>query len=116
MTSRNERRASPPAELRYARPFLAHHLRTIGDQRLRENGTAIHSLARWVENLPARHHEMRRLEAADCLLYNNGKVAMSSQSNSLLVSISDSDASIDARDHWLTRLVDTIVGSVSTYP
>ena len=108
--------ASPPLALRDARPFLAHHLRTIGDQRLHDNGPAIHALARWVENLPARHHEMHRLEAADRLLYGNGTVAVGSQTSAFLSSTSDSDATIGLRDHWLARLVDTIVDTGSAYP
>ena len=116
MTTHNARTASPPAELRDARPFLAHHLRTIGDERLQENGAAIHALARWVENLPVHNPEMHRLEAANCLRYCNGGIVMGSQSSAFLASSSDSDAAIDFREHWLTRLVDTIVNTESSYP
>ena len=59
---------------RDARPFLAHYLRQLGDERQHLNGVDIHQLARWVENLPANDPRMVRVEATDVIDYRDGSV------------------------------------------
>src|SRR5215510_4370761 len=56
--------------MRDARPFVAHHLRQRANERRESNGDALHELARWVENLPARDPRMARIEATAALGYD----------------------------------------------
>ena len=89
-----------------ARPFLAHHLRECADQRLDENGHALHLLARWVENLPANDAAMRRIGATTALDYTNGSFVSGARADSLIESFRD-DSSADRR-LWLARFAEAV--------
>lgn len=93
--------------MRDARPFVAHHLRQRADARMGENGAAIHLLARWVENLPARDPRMARIEATDALDYRDGGFTGGPAADALVDGYTAGDAA--ARDEWLTRFAEAVV-------
>jgi len=78
---------------------VAHHLRQRAEERVRENGGALHELARWVENLPARDPRMARIETTDALDYDDGGFTGGPESEALIDSYSSGDAA--ARDRWM---------------
>ena len=86
--------------MRDARPFVAHHLRQRADQLAERNGSALHLLARWVENLPARDPRMARIEETDALGYEDGAFTGGPESEALIDAWAGDDA---GRDDWLER-------------
>jgi hypothetical protein len=84
---------------RDARPFLAHHIRQRANEPARQNGGALHELARWVENLPARDPRMAHIEVTDALDYDDGGFSGGPESEALIDAYATGDAA--ARDRWL---------------
>ena len=84
---------------RDARPFVAHHIRQRANELAEHNGAALHELARWVENLPARDPRMARIEMTDALDYDEGGFSGGPESEALLDTYVAGDAA--ARDRWL---------------
>jgi hypothetical protein len=84
---------------RDARPFVAHHLRQRANELAERNGAAVHALARWVENLPARDPRMARIEMTDALDYDDGSFLGGPESGALIDAYAAEDAA--ARDRWL---------------
>ena len=68
--------------------------------RMATNGADLHSLARWVENLPADDQRMVDIAAAAELDYGSGAFRGSAASESLIDSFHGGD-SAEARDRWL---------------
>lgn len=93
---------------RDARPFVAHHLRQRANEPDARNGGALHELARWVENLPARDPRMARIEMTDALDYDDGSFSGGPESEALIDTYSAADAS--ARDRWLENFAAAVVG------
>jgi hypothetical protein len=82
-----------------ARPFVAFFLRARADERLAVNGMALHSLARWVENLPSGNAAMHEIEATDALNCENGALRVGARALAIVDAYDeDSDA---ARDDFL---------------
>ena len=90
---------------RDARPFLAHHLRERADARERD-GSALHDLARWVENLPADDSAMRRIAATDALDYSDGCFVCGAVSNAIIDAY-QRDTPI-ARREWLMEFAEAV--------
>ncbi|MDP9333420.1 MAG: hypothetical protein M3Q30_08950 [Actinomycetota bacterium] len=85
--------------MRDARPFVAHHLRQRADQLAERNGSALHLLARWVENLPARDPRMTRIEKTEALGYDDGAFTGGPESEALIDAwVAEDNA---GRDDWL---------------
>ena len=86
-------------DARDARPFVAHHLRQRANELAWRNGEALHALARWAENLPARDSRMARIEATDALDYEDGSFEGGPESEALIDAYEAGDDA--ARDRWL---------------
>ena len=84
---------------RDARPFVAHHIRQRANELAERNGAAVHELARWVENLPARDPRMARIEMTDALDYLEGNFIGGPESEALIATYVAEDAA--SRDRWL---------------
>ena len=84
---------------RDARPFVAHHIRQRANERARQNGGALHELARWVENLPAQDRRMVRIETTDALDYDDGGFSGGPECEALIDTYAVGDAA--GRDRWL---------------
>jgi hypothetical protein len=85
--------------MRDARPFLAHHLRTRGDEHAATNGEALHRLARYVENLPSGDTRMAAIEATDALDYDNGGFVGGPESEGLISGYEGGE--VPVRSQWL---------------
>jgi hypothetical protein len=92
--------------MRDARPFVAHHLRQRANERRTSNGDALHALARWIENLPARDPRMARIEATGALDYDDGTLTGGAQSEALVESYTDEGD--HGRELWLDRYADAV--------
>ena len=90
---------------RDARPFLAHHLRERADAR-DHHGSALHDLARWVENLPGDDPAMLRIASTEALDYSDGGFVCKAASNALIDAYQrDAPAS---RRQWLAWFADAV--------
>ena len=99
-------RQSVPVDQRDARPFLAFHLRHRADARLDLNGDVLSLVARWIENLPARHPDMRRIEATGALDYSDGSFHGGPDSEALIERCSGGDA--QSWKPWLEAFTDSV--------
>src|SRR5690349_5600391 len=77
------------AMTRDARPFVAHYLRGCADADRDGNGDALHTLARWIENLPRHDRSMRRIAATDALDYADGSFRCGDAGSALIASYRD---------------------------
>jgi hypothetical protein len=72
---------------------------------------ALHSLARWVENLTAGNPAMRQIETADVLNYEDGALRVGAQSIAVVDAyVEDSDA---AREAFLQEFSVAITGDAA---
>ena len=91
---------------RDSRPFLAHHLRECADNRLEENGPALHVLARWVENLPADNVAMHRIGSTAALDYEHGAFVSGARAEELIENYREESPA--DRQIWLTQFADAV--------
>ena len=98
-----------PTELRDARPFLSFHLRARANELGGDRGTALHALARWVENLPNDEPSMRRIAATDALDYEAGAFRCGGRAARL---VDEYDAKPETEyARWLGTFADAVVAS-----
>jgi hypothetical protein len=108
VTENGERRdlRTVAQEMRDARPFLSHHLRRRANERAEENGDDLHVLARWVENLPAHHPDMARIEATNALGYDDGSLTGGPRSEVLIENYATDGPQDQAQ--WLTAYASAV--------
>ena len=97
---------SVPVDQRDARPFLAFHLRRRAEERLDHNGRVLDLVARWVENLPARDPQMRRIEHTRALDYSDGTFHGGTESEALIDRCTETD--VQAWKRWLEAFADAV--------
>jgi hypothetical protein len=105
-TSENPAGTPLATSLRDARPFLSHHLRQRANERVDQNGDALHALARWVENLPAHDLNMARIEGTDALDYGNGALNGGPESELLIDAYESNDA--PQQEVWLASYASAV--------
>ena len=79
---------------------------------MEQNGTDLHVLARWVENLPAGDPRMERIAAEDVLDYSDGSFTGSDESEVLIDAFAGGEDP-EARERWLARFADAVTGSAT---